>query len=260
MDTLQLWHGHVMHARLRPVINRFVYRVFWLRIRMDQPPAGNWLFGINVWRPLSINWRDYGRRNGSDPLQWVRETLASQGIDAGGAIWLQTFPRQWGYAFNPVSFWLCHDAAGALRAVLAEVNNTFGDWHTYVLTAPDGGSITAGTQPRCRKLMHVSPFNPMTGHYTFRLNEKNDQSRVAIDYDDGQGCLLKTAISGWQRPATTRTLLQAMVSHPLLTLGVIVRIHWQAWHLWRARLPFYRQPQKHQGGVSCTDPGLENRP
>ncbi len=260
MDTLQLWQGHVMHSRLRPTVNRFVYPVFWLRLRVDTPPPTNWLFGINRARPLSIHWRDYGPRDGSPPLDWVRSILATHGINANGAIWLQTFPRQWGYAFNPVSFWLCHTADGALQAVLAEVNNTFGDWHTYVLTAPDRGPITTKTRLVCDKRMHVSPFNPMSGHYRFRILDTEGQSRIAIDYHDEAGCLLKTAISGRPQDTNVSTLLQAMVRQPLLTLGVIARIHWHALRLLAARLPFYRQPNPHQGDISHAQTQQENRP
>lgn len=256
MDApLQLWTGKVMHARLRPVVNNFVYRAFWLKLRIDVPVEDNALFGIEKTRPLSIRWRDYGARDGSHPLAWVRATLAAEGIAADGAVWLQTFPRLWGYAFNPVSFWYCHAADGSLRAVLAEVNNTFGDWHIYVLTSPDGGPLTADSRPHCRKLMHVSPFCAITGHYEFRIAANS----VTIDFHDAEGCLIKTAIAGTAQAASTSNLLRAIAAHPLMSFGVMARIHWQALRLFWKRLHFYRQPGLHRGEVSRSETRLENK-
>lgn len=245
----QLFLGKVMHARLRPRVNQFVYRVFWLKLRLDETPASNWLFGINCARPLSIRWQDYGLRDGSHPLVWARHTLAQQNIKATGAIWLQTFPRIWGYVFNPVSFFYCHDEQGGLRAVLAAVNNTFGDWHTYVITAPDGGAIDSDSTLICQKLMHVSPFCAIAGHYEFRFTAH----AAHIDYHDDEGLLIKTAISGQAYPASSAHLLRALASHPLQSLGVMVRIHWQALRLWLAKIPFHRQPGLHRGGVSRSE-------
>ena len=128
-----LIHGHVMHERLRPARNRFVYPVFYVRLNLSRLDELNSpLFGIDRWRPISLRTRDYGPRDGSSLTGWMRATLADAGIDADGEIWLQTFPRIFGFAFNPVSFWYCYDRQENLRAVLAEVNNTFGvTYHQY---------------------------------------------------------------------------------------------------------------------------------
>src|SRR5271165_1651037 len=137
-----LIRGHVMHERLRPLRNRFVYPVFYLRLdlaRLHEIESA-W-FGIDRWRPVSIRIRDYGPRDGSDLASWMRATLAGVGIAADGPIWLQTFPRIFGFVFNPVSFWHCYDKQEKLRAVLAEVNNTFGETHRYLLTANDDACI-----------------------------------------------------------------------------------------------------------------------
>ena len=134
----QLIHARVMHARLRPALHRFVYPVFYVRLnlaRLDECQSG-W-FGVDLRRPLSLRTHDYGPRDGSGLEQWMRTLLATHGIAADGEIWLQTFPRVLGYAFNPVSFWYCHDTHGRLRAVLAEVNNTFGETHRYLLQVGD---------------------------------------------------------------------------------------------------------------------------
>ncbi len=147
--AIQLCAGRVAHARMRPFVHRFVYRVFCLRLRVDQPSAliafNSWLFGVDRARPVSFMSSDHGARDGGDLIAWLRGTVQSAGLGMpDGAVWLQCFPRLFGYVFNPVSFWYLHDAQGAVRILVAEVNNTFGQRHQYVLCSPDGGPIREG--------------------------------------------------------------------------------------------------------------------
>jgi DUF1365 family protein len=240
-----LMSGRVMHERLRPTRHRFAYPVFCIRCDLSRlAELDSWWFGIDRLRPLSLMTRDYGACDGTDPLVWIRGKLAAAGIDVeGGAIWLQTFPRLFGYAFNPVSFWFCHDRDGHLRALLAEVRNTFGQRHAYLLQAADHGPIDANTQLDCPKALHVSPFCTVDGHYAFRIRESERGSSISIDYHDARGLLIRTAISLGIRPLTRGLALRALIRQPLLTVGVILRIHWQALRLWLKKVPFYgRQP------------------
>lgn len=237
--------GHVMHERLHPVHHRFVYPVFCIRCDLARlRELRGWWLGIDRLRPLSLMMRDYGACDGTDPLVWIRGKLADSGLDLdGGSIWLQTFPRVFGYAFNPVSFWFCHDRDGALRALLAEVRNTFGERHSYLLKVADNRAIGKNTPLFCAKKLHVSPFCSVEGHYVFRVREREGRSSVFIDYHDAHGLLIRTAISLDKRPLTRALALRALVRQPLLTVGVIVRIHWQALRLWLRNVPFYgRQP------------------
>ncbi|MET3133978.1 DUF1365 family protein [Oxalobacteraceae bacterium GrIS 1.11] len=237
----QLVHGQVMHARLRPVPHRFVYPVFYVRLNLARLDACNsrW-FGVDRWRPLSIRSRDYGPRDGSSLELWMRALLREHDIAADGEIWLQTFPRVAGYAFNPISFWHCHDAEGTLRAVLAEVNNTFGETHRYLLciAAVDGpgGTATAAKQ------MHVSPFCPVQGHYHFRFRLGGVRHCTGIDYHDAEGLLLRTTLSGQPVALTARLVRGALLRYPLLGVGIVARIHWQALRLWLKRVPFFSKP------------------
>jgi hypothetical protein len=243
MDAGQLIVGHVMHQRLRPVGRRFAYALYHVRVdlaRLHELDSG--LFGVDRWRPLSLRCRDYGPRDGSDLLAWVRAQLRACALPADGTVWLQTFPRVFGLAFNPVSFWYCHDAAGALRALLAEVNNTFGEHHCYLLAHADGRPIVAGVPLRCRKALHVSPFCRVEGHYEFRLQDAGPAASMAIDYWDREGLLLRTAIGGRRLPFTRANLWRALFTHPLLPLAVLGRIHWQALRLWLARLRWVPKP------------------
>lgn len=243
MSDAYLVTGQVMHERLRPLRNRFVYPVFCVRLRLDKLASlkQRW-FGVDCWRPLSIRTRDYGARDGSDLDTWMRTTLLRLGIACDGPIWLQTFPRVFGYVFNPVSFWYCHNASGSLIAVLAEVTNTFGEHHSYLLTPPDGEAIGPHTSMQCDKRFHVSPFCPVEGHYRFRLRETDQTSFMGIDYHDANGLLIRTAIAGKHQAFSPAALRAAALGKPWLTLGVVVRIHLQALRLWRSKVRFFRKP------------------
>jgi len=150
---------------------------------------------------------------------------------------LQTFPRVLGLVFNPVSFWYCHDRAGRLIAILAEVNNTFGGTHSYLLHR-HGEPLADDAPLRAEKRFHVSPFNQVEGGYRFRFRLESSVQQVRIDYDDAEGELLLTAIAGRPHPWSAGALLAAFLRMPFLTLGVIARIHWQALKLWLKGVPF----------------------
>lgn len=231
--------GRVMHERLRPARHRFVYPVFYLRCNLDRLPAlRHWWFGIDRWAPLSLATRDYGPRDGSDLAAWMRKLLVEANLPADGEIWLQTFPRVFGYAFNPVSFWHCHDRAGQLRAVLAEVNNTFGASHRYLLCAPDRCAIGPDTVLSCHKALHVSPFCVVEGSYAFRLRDTGGTSFAGVDYYDATGLVIRTAIGGRRLPFSRANVLGALARQPWLTVSVMARIHWQALCLWLKKVPF----------------------
>ncbi|BEV70908.1 MULTISPECIES: DUF1365 domain-containing protein [unclassified Paludibacterium] len=242
-DHARLYRGSVMHRRLRPVLHQFSYPVFFIRLRLDAlHTLGNRWFGVDCWRLLSVRQRDYGPRDGSPLLPWIRQQLAQAGLPHDGHVWLQTFPRIAGFAFNPVSFWHCHNGDGALCAILAEVNNTFGEHHGYLLASPDGSPITPDTPLHCRKQFHVSPFCRVEGGYRFRFRETAERSFTGIDLHDELGPLIQTSISGQARPFTRHNLLRALLAQPLLTLGIVWRIHWQALQLWLKKVPFHHKP------------------
>ncbi|WNC88953.1 DUF1365 domain-containing protein [Paraburkholderia sp. FT54] len=233
--------GKVMHERLRPKHHRFTYPVFYVRCDLDRLASldSGW-FGIDRWRPLSLYRRDHGPRDGSDLAAWMREQLSAAGMEeANGRIWLQAFPRVFGYAFNPVSFWFCHDRDGQLRALFAEVRNTFGERHNYLLSASGNAPITADTRLTCRKVLHVSPFCRVEGGYTFRVRQACNSASVSIDYHDADGLLIRTALGGRLTPLTRASALAALLRQPLLTVGVVARIHWQALRLALKKAPFH---------------------
>lgn len=239
----QICCGTVVHDRLGKIRNRFAYPVFFMRLPLTRALELNRiLFGINKHRPLSVDFHDYGARDGSDPLPWIQNLLHGQGIAADGEIILQTFPKTFGHAFNPVSFWFCHDREGNLRAVLCEVNNTFGEHHHYLVRRADGAPITKDDRLHSDKGFHVSPFLQVKGHYEFHFESDLQQTRIDILYWEEGECRLRTSIEGRIYAASTYSLLYVLARYPLLSLSIIVRIHWQALRLWFKGASFFQHP------------------
>ena len=230
--------GHVMHRRLRPVINAFVYPVFYVQLPVRNLGAARCtVFSVDKPNLLSFQSKDHGPRDGSPLLPWIEDLLEAHNLPNDGQIVLQTFPRVLGFVFNPVSFWYCHDHHGQLIAILAEVNNTFGGTHSYLLHR-SGAALIDGEEMTAEKLFHVSPFNEIEGGYRFRFRLGCPVQQAHIDYDDADGELLLTAISGKPRAWSAGALLAAFLRMPFLTLGVVLRIHWQALKLWLKGVPF----------------------
>ena len=234
--------GRVRHARLRPARNVFEYSTYFLVLPMRALRDGQNATGLvrNRFGLISFHDRDHGD-GGADALAWLESLLATEGVsDADGEIWLQTYPRVLGYVFKPVSFWYAHRRDGSLAAIVAEVNNTFGERHCYLLAGPE---LAFGREVTAQKQFHVSPFCRVEGRYRFRFMRTADRIVARVDHDDSAGALLETSVSGHLEPLTAASARRAFWGMPLMTLGVIVRIHWQALRLWAKRVPFIRKPE-----------------
>ncbi len=232
--------GQVRHTRLRPARNAFAYPTYFLLLPMRALHRdGSGSLAHNRPGALSFHDRDHGDGRGN-AVEWLDELLQREGIhDADGEAWLHCYPRVLGFTFKPVSFWYCHRADGSLRAIVVEVNNTFGERHCYLLDAP-----AFGAQLRAAKAFHVSPFCQVEGGYRFRfmVTPGRDRTVARIDYDDDQGPLIETSVSGRLEPVTAASQRRALWRHPAMTLGVIARIHWQALRLWLKRVRFFHKP------------------
>jgi uncharacterized protein len=238
--------GQVRHTRLRPRRHAFAYPTYFLLLPMRQLAIRPGALAVN--RPAAIAFYDADHGDGRGPaaggaLAWVEELLHNHGIDdADGEIWLHTYPRVLGHTFKPVSFWYCHQADGALRAIVAEVNNTFGERHCYLLDRP-----RYGLELRADKVFHVSPFCAVEGSYRFRFmrtaSAPHPRTVVRVDHDDAEGPVLQTSVSGELVPITATLLRRACWAFPAMTLMVVWRIHWQALRLWLQRVRFHRKPQ-----------------
>jgi DUF1365 family protein len=235
----------VVHRRLRPRANAFRYRVAYLCLALGalDSAAGRWL-KIDRGGLVSFRRADHGNRDGSDLAAWLKAVLARHGLAQAcdGEAVLMTMPRMLGYVFNPVSFWFCHDRAGSLRAVLCEVNNTFGETHCYLVHHDDLRPIEPDTWLAGRKAFHVSPFLPVEGRYRFRFRLDEIGAHVDVNYHDAQGLMLATSVGGRREGLSDGIVLRRFLGNPTMTLAVIARIHWQALHLWRKRAKFHRKP------------------
>ena len=240
--------GQVRHTRVRPTRHAFSYDTFFLLLplrSLHAHPESAGALAFNRRGALSFFESDHGDgRSLQDggALAWLDALLQGEGIlDATGEVWLHCYPRVWGYTFKPVSFWYCHRADGTLRAIVVEVNNTFGERHCYLLDNP-----RYGVELQAQKVFHVSPFCSVAGRYRFRFvrtqQGERDRTVVRIDHDDEGGPLLLTSVSGDLLPVSVQTVRRALWGYPVMTLAVMARIHWQALRLWTKRVRFHRKP------------------
>ncbi len=238
-----LGFGQVRHTRLKPAKNAFAYPTYFLMLPMRAMRAGT-AHALAHNRPGLLSFHDRDHGDGRDnAVAWLDELLSREGVeDATGEVWLHTYPRVLGYTFKPVSFWYCHAADGALRAIVVEVNNTFGERHCYLLDRPQYGHELIAD-----KVFHVSPFCTLEGNYRFRFMRSSsggiEKTVARIDYDDAAGPLIETSVSGTLEPVTNAALRMALWRYPAMTFGVVLRIHWQAFKLWRKRVPFIPKPK-----------------
>jgi DUF1365 family protein len=235
--------GEVRHTRLKPTQHAFNYPTYFLMLPLrSMQRDGSGALTRNRRAALSFHDRDHGDGR-PDCLHWLDALLQAEGIaDAQGEVWLHTYPRVFGFTFKPVSFWYCHTTDGALRAIVVEVNNTFGERHCYLLDSPRYG------QELCAdKAFHVSPFCEIEGGYRFRfmrsLHAGIDRTVARIDHDDATGPLLQTSVAGTLETVNPASLRKALWRYPAMTFGVVGRIHWQALKIWLKRVPFVSKPK-----------------
>ena len=179
----------------------------------------------------------------------MREVLSAYNIADAARIELLAQPRVLGHVFNPVSFWLCYNSDDELTTVIAEVTNTFGDRHSYLCRHEDGRVISKDETLSAQKLMHVSPFQPIEGGYTFRFDIQNDSIGIWIDYSRGNGGLIAT-LMGRRKPISNASIIKSALRRPFGSRRVLTLIHWQALKLWFKGATFRSQPEPPAEEVS----------
>jgi DUF1365 family protein len=183
--------------------------------------------------------KDHGFRDGSKLRFYAEAALAREGLEQFGArILFMATPSVFGYAFNPISFYFCYDAAGRLGAVLHQVKNTFGDQIGYLMPVAMDGAIIRQAAP---KRMHVSPFFDMQGGYSFALTKPEKKFTVSIQY----GAEVKRLTATMQlqaRPFSDAALLRLLLQMPLTPIKVMAAIHWQALKLFLRGAKFHAAP------------------
>lgn len=232
MSTVEHVEASSFHGRRGAVENAFRYSVDYVLLEPESEVSAPRLFSRNRTNLASLHDADHGGapHRGRGP-QWVREVLVQHAPGVVGKVLLLAQPRILGHVFNPVSFWLCHDAEGRLRVVIAEVTNTFGDRHSYLCHRDDLAPLTRDDRVTARKILHVSPFQPVAGGYRFRFDIRPDRISIRIDYAAGNGGLVAT-LTGNRKPLTSLGLLRACIRRPFGSRRVMALIHWQALKLW----------------------------
>jgi len=226
-----LYTGIVHHQRVRPKVNSFEYGIYFLYLdlaELDELDASLKRFGHNHGGLAQFRDRDHGPGDGSPLRPWIDELLGRAGIDLeGGRVCVLTFPRVLGFNFYPASFWYCFHADGTPRAVLAEVHNTFGGHHNYLLHN-HGEVFDWNTHPTAIKVFSVSPFIPLDAHYEFHFTEPGDELSVGI-YDYVEGPLLLIAgVDLTAQPLTDEAIGKTVRKYGPMSLRAWLLIHWQA--------------------------------
>lgn len=239
-----LYVGVVKHRRLRPKKHALRYRAYAMLVDLDELPALTGalkLFSHNRFNIFSLHDRDHGEGAGEPLRKGVERSMRAGGLEPdGGAIRLLTMPRILGYAFNPLSLYFCYGRDGALRAILYEVNNTFGQRHSYFLAVtPQEGALV---RQNCVKQLHVSPFMSMDMSYEFVIAPPGEKLSVTIVARDGDGAIMTATQAQSRVDLSDAALARVFFTHPLLTLKVILGIHFEALVLWAKGLRLQGRP------------------
>lgn len=227
-----LYPGIVTHTRVKPRRHRLRYRIFMLLIDLDE--AGELGARLKLFRAERFGLTSFFERDhlsGAGGLKAeVEGHLRAAGIATGGPVRLLCMPRILGGVFNPLSVYFCHGEDGALSAILYEVNNTFGERHSYLIRVEPGddGMVRQGID----KGFYVSPFMDMDLSYAFRIRPPGEAVSVGVEVRDAEGPVLSAAFAGDRVELTDAALWRAFATHPLMTLGVMAAIHWEALKIW----------------------------
>lgn len=236
-----LYDGRVVHQRPGPVRHRLAYRMFSLLLDIDELASLHarlrW-FSVGRFNLFSLWPSDHGDGSAHDAAglrAQLDERLREAGLPVGGAIRLLALPRVLGYAFNPLSVWFCDAPDGRLQAIVYEVNNTFGERHSYLIEVPEAQRGARLIEQGCDKRLFVSPFLDMELAYRFRIEPPGERLSIGVGVHrrDGGAAVLHARLDARRRPLSDGALWRTFFAYPLLTLKVIVGIHWEALHLWR---------------------------
>ncbi|MEV4556214.1 DUF1365 domain-containing protein [Kitasatospora sp. NPDC049285] len=233
-----LYDTRTTHVRTRPLRHAFHHRGYLWLVDLDRMPP--------VPRPLRPLAAFRARDHATDAVdaqltirQGLARWLAGHGVRLGeGRVLMLTQARSLGYVFNPLTVYWCHDEDGRPLCTVAEVHNTYGGRHRYLLPAtPTGRAETA-------KTFHVSPFFPVDGRYRMALPEPGHRLDLTIHLERPGGRAFTATVHGEGTPANATALLAAAVRHPFSTAAVALHIRYQGIRLWLRGLPVHPRPDR----------------
>ena len=235
-----LYRGEVVHRRLNPVRHELRYRVFNIFVDVDELPALDRrlkLFSYNRWNVFSLADRNHGPGDGTAIRDHVWALArAAPGGDKVRRIFMFCYPRVFGYVFNPLTVYYGFGEDDRLLLMIYEVNNTFGQRHSYVIP------VEGQTAQSCAKQLYVSPFNAVEGRYGFHFNAPGETLALGVNLSIQDRPVLNAYVHGGRVALTDAALLRAFAGVPFLTLKVMGAIHWQALRLWWKGLRLKERP------------------
>ncbi len=239
-----LYIGRTVHERRQPFSHRFNYRIASLMIdleRLSDAARLSRLFSVERFNVYSFFERDHGARDGSALIDWARARFDNAGVAIGDArVRLLCAPRVLGYVFNPLSIYFAEDRdTNALKGVIYQVHNTFGDAHAYV--APCSGD--RAEHQAADKVFHVSPFFDVGGRYEFTLRAPDARFKLSIFKERPNGSDFMATMAMNRVDLTTQTLASLFASQPFSTLKTISAIHIEALKLLIKGAKYHSRPE-----------------
>jgi len=249
METC-IYKGFVTHRRFKPLRHYFSYKTFSILFdltELEELHKKIGIFSFNKFNIFSFYNKDHGSRDGSDLTEWVKTNLKKYNLNFNiSKIKLLCFPRIFGYVFNPLSIFYCYEG-NILKAILYEVKNTFNEQHTYVFPVADNLKII--TQ-QCNKKFYVSPFIEMDTLYNFRLTEPGENIKILIKQTDKIDKVLVACQVGKKQPMSLKQLIINFFIHPMMTLKIILSVHYEALRLWKKGAIFQKREVKIKNNIS----------
>ena len=244
-----IYNGLVTHTRFKPVKHFLKYRTFSILVDLDEIEEldkNNLIFSYNRFNIFSFYNKDHGDRNGKSLKRWVFNKIKKLKIKPNiNKIKLLCYPRIFGYVFNPLSIFYCYKNQ-TLRAIFYEVKNTFNEQHTYVFKINNSQRV----KQSCKKKFYVSPFMDMNTFYDFKLNKPNKKLFVSIKQTDKKGLILTAVQTGERKEFNLKQLLTNFLKYPLMTVKIIVAIHFEAFLLWKKGAIYRSRIQKIKNNFS----------